>query len=169
MIKSSENGVKFSIIYAGTYNFIRFNMSLLFIGKLLIALGLCFQAYMLYSNPTVANTFNERLAIVVGSTNAIPSETKPLLLQHLRLVVVGLLACSALMVVVRSFLIKLFVLTGLVILLLVPNHPLSKVPSFHDHAFWESLAIIGGVIYLMGAESAPRLRPKYKAEWSDLT
>jgi len=57
------------------------------------------------------------------------------------------------MVFVRSCLVKLPVLLGLVTLFVVRNSPFTTIPTFKDHAFWESLAVIGGIIYLMGAES----------------
>ena len=99
-------------------------MALLFFGKLFIAIGLCFQAYMLFDNPEVANTFNTKLAAALSSCDCIPADIQVHLKQHLRLVVVGLLACSALMVVIRSFFFKFLVIIGLGILLWVNHHPL---------------------------------------------
>ena len=128
-------------------------MALLFLGKLLIAVGLCFQAYVLLDNPTVAEAFNTKLAAVLSSCNCIPAEIQAHIREHLRMVVVGLLSCSILMVFLRSCFIKFLVLLGLGTLLYVRHHPLTQIPSFKDQLFWESLAVIGGIIYLMGAES----------------
>jgi hypothetical protein len=58
------------------------------------------------------------------------------------------------MVLFRSCLLKFAVFLGLTIVFLLRYWPIAAVPSFKDHAFWESLAIIGGIIYLMGAESS---------------
>lgn len=129
-------------------------MALLFLGKLLIAVGICFQAYTLYEDKPTALAFNTRLDTVLKSCDCISAEIQAHIKQHLRLVVVGLLACSGLMVLFRSCLLKFAVLLGLSAVFIVKYWPITAVPSFKDHAFWESLAIIGGIIYLMGAESA---------------
>ena len=132
-------------------------MALLFFGKLFIAIGLCFQAYILFSNVEAATNFNTKLAAALSSCDCIPADIQAQLKEHLRMVVVGLLGCSALMIVIRSSFFKLLVILGLGILIWVNHHPLRQIPSFKEYRFWESLAILGGVIYLMGAEanSAP--------------
>ena len=66
--------------------------------------------------------------------------------------IVGLLGCSALMVVTRTMFFKLLVLIGLVALTMVKHHPIKKVPHFDNIPFWEAVAIIGGMVYLMGAD-----------------
>lgn len=128
-------------------------MALLFVGKLLIAVGLCFQAYTLYEDKASAVAFDSRLATVLKSCDCIPADIQAHLKEYLRLVVVGLLGFSSLMVFFKSALLKLPVLLGLVTLFVLRNAPFTSIPTFKDHAFWESLAVIGGVIYLMGAES----------------
>ena len=129
-------------------------MALLFLGKLLIAVGICFQAYTLYEDKASATAFDSRLATVLKSCDFIPSDIQAHIKDHLRLVVVGLLGCSALMVLLKSCLVKLPVLLGLVTLFVLKNAPFTSIPTFKDHAFWESLAVIGGIVYLMGAESS---------------
>lgn len=126
-------------------------MALLFLGKLLIAVGLCFQAYTLYEDKASATAFDSRLATVLKSCDCIPADIQAHLKEYLRLVVVGLLGFSSLMVLFKSALLKLPVLLGLVTLFVVRNYPFTTVPGFKDHAFWESLSVIGGIIYLMGA------------------
>ena len=128
-------------------------MALLFIGKLLIAVGICFQAYTLFEDKQTAAAFNGKLSTCLKTCEIIPAETRNHILEYGRLAVVGLLACSALMVVVRSCLIKTLVLIGLVAQLYMRHWPLTAVPSYKDQAFWGAVAIIGGIIYLMGADS----------------
>lgn len=129
-------------------------MALLFVGKLLIALGLCFQAYTLFQNKATATQFDTRLATVLTSCDCIPAEIQTHLRQHLRLVVVAFLGFSGLMVLVRSCLVKIPVLLGLVTLLLVKYWPITAVPSYKDQPFWQLLATIGGIVYLMGADNS---------------
>ena len=74
------------------------------------------------------------------------------ILPHLRLITVGLLASSALMIFVRLSLIKFLVLLGLLINLFVSYNPTKRVPKFSNTAFWQDLAIIGGIVYLIGAD-----------------
>lgn len=127
---------------------------LLFLGKLFIAIGLCFQAFLLFENSTVIGSFNSKLAAVLSSCDCIPADIKVHVKEHLRMAIVGLLGCSALMVVIRASFIKILVILGLVSWMYVSHAPLTQIPSFKDAKFWESLAILGGVIYLLGAESS---------------
>lgn len=139
-------------------------MALLFLGKLLIAVSICFQAYQLYEDRATATAFDARLATVLKSCDYIPADIQAHIKQHLRLVVVGLLASSALMVFVRSCLIKFAVFLGLVTLFVLRNWPFTGIPSFKDQAFWESLAILGGIMYLMGAEKSCCSKNSKKSE-----
>ena len=127
-------------------------MALVLVGKLLIALGICFQAYTLFENKTTAASFDTRVSTLLATCNCIPAEIQEHIKAHLRLVVVAFLGFSGLMVLFKSSLLKVPVLLGLLILFLVRHYPLTAVPSFKDHSFWELVATIGGIIYLMGAE-----------------
>jgi hypothetical protein len=49
-------------------------MALLFLGKLLIAVGICFQAYTLYEDKTTALAFDTRLSTVLKSCDCIPAD-----------------------------------------------------------------------------------------------
>lgn len=49
-------------------------MALLFVGKLLIAVGLCFQAYTLYEDKASATAFDSRLATVLKDCDCIPAD-----------------------------------------------------------------------------------------------
>lgn len=129
-------------------------MAALFFGKLLIALGICFQAYLLFEDKATATAFNSRLGTVLNSCDCISADIKDHLKAHLRLAVVVMLGFSALPVLIRSCLVKLPVLLGLVTLFTVRHYPITTIPSFKDHAFWELFATIGGIIFLMGADTS---------------
>ena len=135
-------------------------MALLFLGKLLIAVGLCFQAFLLIDNSDVADAFNSRLTTVLASCNCIPLELQTHIRDHLRQIVAGLLCCSILAAFVNSRFLKCLVLLGLVTLMLVRYHHVKSLPSFTDHTFWQCLTVIGGMIYLLGAESHEKPRKK---------
>lgn len=111
-------------------------MAFLFLGKLLIAIGLCFEAYTLFHDKTSATAFDTRLGTVLQSCDCIPADIQALLKEHLRMIVVGLLAFSSLTVLFRSCLLKVPVFLGLVVLLVNRYYPLTAVPSFKDHKFW---------------------------------
>ena len=68
-------------------------MALLFLGKLFIAIGLCFLAYVLYSSPEVAAAFNAKLAAALTSCDCLPIDMKAHALEHGRMAVVGMLGC----------------------------------------------------------------------------
>lgn len=108
------------------------SMALLFLGKLLIAVGICFQAYTLFEDKAVAASFNTKLATSLKSCDIIPAEIRAHIQEHLRLVVVGLLACSGLMVFFKTWLLKLPVLIGLVTMVCLKYCPLTAVPSYKD-------------------------------------
>lgn len=129
-------------------------MALLFLGKLLIAAGIGFQAYTLYEDKASATNFDARLTGCLKSCDMIPADIQAHIKEHLRLVVVGLLAFSGLMVLFKSCWLKVPVFLGLVINFGLQHYPLKAVPSYKDQEFWGGLAIIGGVLYLMGAESS---------------
>ncbi len=107
-------------------------MSLVTIGKLFIALGLCYQAYLLFEDKTTASNFDKKLKTCFQTCNMIPPEIKDLALAHLRLVVVAFLGFSSLMVIFRSCLVKFPVLLGLVINFLVKYWPIKSVPQYKD-------------------------------------
>jgi|JI10StandDraft_1071094.scaffolds.fasta_scaffold39264_3 hypothetical protein len=127
-------------------------MALLFVGKLLIALGLCYQAYTLYENKASATLFDNQLAIALKPCHIIPADIQHQIKTHLRLVLVALLGFSGLMVFFKTALLKIPVLLGLLTLFWVRHWPLTAVPSYRDHAFWELAATIGGIIFLIGAD-----------------
>lgn len=126
----------------------------MFVGKLLIAIGLCYQAYNLWENKATASAFDTRANALVHSCSSIPSDIQEHIKTHLRCVVAVFLGFSALMVVARSCWLKVPVLLGLITVFFVRHWPITAVPSFKDLPFWELVATIGGIIYLMGAESS---------------
>lgn len=127
-------------------------MALLLVGKLFIALGLCYQAFLLFENKSTAGTFDQQLTKALQTCHIIPADIQAHLKAHLRLVVVGLLAFSGLMVIFKSAIVKIPVLLGLLTLFYLRHMPLTAVPSYRDHAFWELVATIGGIIFLLGAD-----------------
>lgn len=127
-------------------------MSLGILGKFLMAVSLCFQAYVLFQDNNTITLFNKQLQVVIANCECITPDIAILLQQYLRFVIVGLLGISALMVVSRSIIFKMFVLLGLVSLLLIKHYPINYLPRLDNIQFWESIAIIGGIIYLMGAD-----------------
>ena len=88
-------------------------MALAFIGKVLITVSLCFQAYILFSDANVIQTFNKQLQTVLTSCDCIPPNITALLQQYFRYIIIGLLACSSLMTISRSSFFKILVLFGL--------------------------------------------------------
>ena len=80
------------------------------------------------------------------------------------MIIVALLASSVLMLAIQAPFVKILVLLGLIAHLFVMFNPTHKVPGLKSHGFWQELAIIGGVIYLMGADVA---RPKPVAAATD--
>lgn len=52
---------------------LKFTMALLFVAKLLIAVGLLFQAYLLYDDKASATAFDARLSTVLGVAGFIPA------------------------------------------------------------------------------------------------
>ena len=139
-------------------------MSLGVLGKFLIAVSLCFQAYILFEDNNTITLFNKQLQVVIAHCDCITHDVAILLQQYLRYVLVGLLGMSALMVVTRSIVPKFFVLVGLVSLLLIKHHPIKHIPRLDNIQFWESIAIVGGIIYLMGADVAVKASPEKDKE-----
>ena len=135
-------------------------MALGVLGKFLIAVSLCFQAYILFEDNNTITLFNKQLQVVIAHCDCITHDIAILLQQYLRYVIIGLLASSALMVISRSIIFKFFVLLGLVSLLLIKHHPIKYIPRLDNIQFWESIAIIGGIIYLMGADVAVKAEPE---------
>lgn len=75
------------------------------------------------------------------------------------MIVVGLLGLSALMVLIRNSFIKILVLIGYLTLLYVRHYPLKQLPPLSDVGFYENVAIVGGLIYLIGADqTTPRVQ-----------
>jgi hypothetical protein len=73
-------------------------------------------------------------------------------LEYGRFVVVGLLASSVLMILSRCWCLKIFVLLGLSTLLYIEHQPFTKIPCIGCSRLWEKVAVIGAIIYLMGAD-----------------
>lgn len=81
------------------------------------------------------------------------------------MVVVGLLGLSVVTVITRSAFIKFLVLIGYVTLCYVRHYPLKEIPALTDYGFYENVAIIGGLIYLIGSDiSVNTPKPKAKKQ-----
>lgn len=140
-------------------------MALLFFGKLFIAVGLCLQAYLLFANPSVSQNFDATATTMLSSCDCLPPEVSALLKQHLRMIVVGLLGLSSLMIVTKSAFIKFLVIIGYVTLCYIRHYPLKQIPALTDYGFYENVAIVGGLIYLMGSDmSVQAPKPKVKKQ-----
>lgn len=137
-------------------------MALLFLGKLLITAGIAFQAYLLYDDKATATTFDARLTTVLRACDCIPADIKAHITEHGRLAVAALLSFSVLTLIARASILKIPVILGLISLLVVRHYPFTTVPQLKDQAFWELVGIIGGYIYLLGAESCCGTKNKSK-------
>lgn len=125
-----------------------------FIGKSLIAFSLCLQAYLLFSHKNSIDEFNRDTQGALSACDCIPPNIQAILKYHLRLVVVGLLLSSAFVAVTKLWVFKLTSILGLLALFWVEHHKsfnLQKCP-IGDVGLWESVAVIGALIYLLGAE-----------------
>ena len=127
-----------------------------FFGKLLIAVSIIFEAYLLYADKPAIDSFDKQLGHAMTGCDCLTPEILKLIKEHLRLVVAGLLASSILFVAIKSWVLKLPAFIGLSVLLWVEHHGVFKtIPSealLANTAFWHSLGVIGAIIYLAGAE-----------------
>ena len=89
------------------------------LGNLIIVFSLVFQAYILFENQTIAQQFNQRLTAALQACKCVPDHIAAHILEHARLVVVGLLASSALIVISRCWFFKLLPLLALSTLLYI--------------------------------------------------
>lgn len=122
------------------------------LGKLIIAVSLIFQAYVLFENQTVAKEFNAKLLAALETCNCIPDHIAGHILEHGRLVIVGLLASSGLMILFRCWFFKLLPLLALSVLLYIEHQPFTKIPCIGCTRLWERVAVIGALVYLMGSD-----------------
>jgi len=88
----------------------------------------------------------------MASCKCIPDHIAAHVIQYARFAVVGMFASSALMLVIRCWCMKLFVIMGLSALLLIEHQPFSKVPCVGCVGFWEKVSMIGAMVYLMGVD-----------------
>jgi hypothetical protein len=89
------------------------------IGKLLIVTSIVFQAYVLFSDQETITQFNDKLKAALTVCNCIPPNIAAMIQEHARLAVVGLLASSVLMLVLKCWIVKTFVLLGLLAILYI--------------------------------------------------
>ncbi len=125
------------------------------LGKIFIAASIVFQAYLLFQDKSEADTFDKNLKLAIAQCSCL-APLKQHLQQYLRLVVAGLLASSALFIVVRHWFFKLPTFLGLLVLLWVEQHLVfTKVPTIdilNNVGLWHLLGVIGAIIYLLGSE-----------------
>lgn len=122
-------------------------------GKCIIVFSLCLQAYLLFQSELTIKLFNQQLARLLSSCECMPVEVALHVQEYLRLVVIGLLASSVLMIISRSAFPKILALLGVVAMFVIRNYPLSKLPSIDNISFYQSLALVGGILYLFGADN----------------
>jgi hypothetical protein len=135
-----------------------------FVGKFLVAAALCFQAWLLFSNTAIIAEFDVKLGVALTTCSCIPANISALILQHGRLVMVGLLGTSALMVVMRCWLIKVLVILALSAQLYLEHQPFNKIPNLNNIQLWTQVALIGGLIYIMGSDCAGSCATKPKPQ-----
>ena len=127
-----------------------------FFGKLLIAVSIIFEAYLLFADKSAIDSFDKQLGHALTGCDCLTPEILKLVKEHLRLVVAGFLASSILFVLVKAWLLKLPAFIGLSVLLWIEHHGVFKtIPTealLANTAFWHSLGVIGAIIYLTGAE-----------------
>lgn len=127
-----------------------------FIGKGLIIASLLFQAYLLLSDRQTITAFDKQLTHGLTSCNCLTPELQKYVKEYLRLVIGGLLASSALMLIFRCWSLKLPTFFGLLLLLWVEHHEVfRKVPTLailENTALWHSVGVIGVILYLIGVE-----------------
>lgn len=111
-------------------------MAMLFLGKLLVVVGICFEAYTLYVDKSSATSFDARLTPILKALDFIPVDIQGYIREHLRIAIVAFLGSSPLIVFFRSILTKFPSLIGLVTLLLNRYYPLNAIPSFKEQKFW---------------------------------
>ncbi len=126
------------------------------VGKLLIAVSIIFEAYLLYADKSAIDSFDKQLGHALTGCDCLTPEILKLIKEHLRLVVAGFLASSVLFVFVKAWILKLPAFIGLSVLLWIEHHGVFKtIPSealLANTAFWHSLGVIGAILYLAGAE-----------------
>lgn len=120
------------------------------VGKLLIMTSLCIQAYLLLNDNSTSKNFDSNAGKMVASCSFLNNLHLPI--QYYRLATIGLFFLSALMIFKKWVILKVFPLIGLLLNLMIVFHPINKVPSFSKTDFWQHIAVIGGIIYLMGAD-----------------
>ena len=127
-----------------------------YIGKALIVASILLQAFLLFQDQKEGAQFNKNLK--AATTCHCFDAVRIHLQQYLRLVVAGLLATSAVMLLVKCCIFKLATLIGLIILLVVENHAIfCKIPTIailDNVAFFHSLGVIGAVLYIAASECA---------------
>jgi hypothetical protein len=124
-------------------------------GKILIVVSIIFEAYLLYADKSAIDSFDKQLGQALTGCECLTPDILKLIKEHLRLVVAGLLASSALIVPFKCWSLKLPAFIGLSLLLWIEHHGVFKtIPNealLRNTAFWHSLGVIGAIIYLAGA------------------
>lgn len=132
-------------------------------GKLLIVVSIIFEAYLLYADKSAIDSFDKQLTQAISGCDCLTPDIQKLIKEHLRLVVAGLLASSALFVFFKCWGFKLPAFLGLSILLWIEHHGVFRtIPTtalLKNTAFWHSLGVIGAIIYLAGAECTSCSKP----------
>lgn len=101
-----------------------------FFGKALIIASIVFEAYLFFADKQTITAFDKQLTQAMTGCDWFTPEIQKLLKEHLRLVVAGLLASSALLLVIKHWFFKLPVFIGLSLLLWIEEHEVfRKVPT----------------------------------------
>ena len=126
------------------------------IGKILLVVGLCLQAYLLLLDKSTIASFQNDLASTLKRHQFIPNDIATFLTAYLHIIIASLLFTSILLLISKSNLSKILIIIGLCGLLFSKYGLIFKIPSFKERTFWQIIAVIGGVLYLMGIERVDR-------------
>lgn len=85
-----------------------------YLGKVLIVVSLCFQAYILLERKSIAEDFNSKLLVALEGCSHIPDHYAGYILFYARFVVVGLLGSAVFILVSKCSCFKLFPLLALI-------------------------------------------------------
>lgn len=103
-------------------------MAVTLIGKIIITIALCSQAYLMAMDTTAINEFTSNAKKVIPKSLGIEN-----IVGYLHFVVAGLLATSILMTVFKNCFFKVTVLLALVALLVIENSTLlTTLPSIKE-------------------------------------
>ena len=70
--------------------------------------------------------------------------------MYLHFATIGLLFASVLMILFQYSFVKIIPLIGVILQTYITYGPIKKIPDFTNVGFWQNVAIMGGLIFMMG-------------------